>query len=434
MKNIPFKQFIFFVRLNTFCLFILLLIVSYPDLSSGHEIGVKPELSVKETYDDNIMFTLTNEFEDFLTTVSPSLSFARDTEKLETELKAGSDILRYSSEDELDSVDDHYEMAIAYLSTDQLLINLKSDFARDSTIESDLQEAGLITLSDKEKIRIIPSFSLWVSELNGLRFSSYLQKVRYDNPFYLDYEFYSGFLEWGHVFSPRRIIFFVHSGYGLVDNKYGTADNYGLLTGFDLDIIENWSLSFRGGAHQLFLEADLDELPPEVISIIDQYNIDTEEDYLEPVGYITLKRSFEKGHFASAEFTKEIVPSGENAAVDRLKGTITFEYFFTENFRGNLEGAWISSESLNDEYLPMERETYSGNLWFQYQFRKATSLKLSYRYATFIDHERDDDDATRNLAFIEIIQDWNTAYRTYVPAQTGVFQIWKRFLKYFTIP
>ena len=389
---------------------------------------MKPELSVKETYDDNINFTPSDELDDYITTVSPSLSLGRDTEKLDAELKADADILRYASEDEFDAVDDEYDLILAYVLTQKLLINIDSNFLRDSNIERELEETGLFTLSAKEEINVLPSFLWWISELNGLRLTSYYKKARYDNPFYLDYELYSGFLEWGHLFSSRQTAFFIHSGYGLADYEYGTMENYGLLTGFDFEITENWSLSFRGGVQQMILEADLDELPIEVIGYINHYNIDTEEDELEPIGYVILERSFEKGHSISAEFTKEIVPSGESATLDRLKGKIVLEYFFTEHFKGNLQGAWFSSESLI-KYLPLDKETYTGTLWFQYQFREATSVKLSYRYSTYTDFERDND-ATKNLVFIEFIQDWNTMFKKYNPSQKNILQIWKRFLKF----
>jgi len=396
---IIFHNVFFFIRIISRSVFSTLLFVLITSTSFGYEMEVKPELTLKESYDDNIDFTSRDQLEDFITTASPSLNLGRNAEKTDIKLSAGADAKKYVREDQLDDIDDNYTLEFEYDHTFQLSFNFTGNFTRDSTIDSELEETGLLsTRVDREKSTLQPALGWWISERYGIRCTPFYQRVIYDSPQFLDYDIYAVLLEGIYALPSEKTILFMQAGYGLADYDIGTLDNYGFLFGMDFTYNPKWSLNFRGGVQQTILETDLSRALLSSIGILKR-----SERFLEPIGYISLKRSFEKGS-ASAEFRKEIVPSGQNASLDRLTAKINVDYSFTERLKCTMEGSWSSSASLI-RFLQTDEELYSFSLSAEYRIWEKISTTLSYKHSSFENHEADTD-ATRNTTYLQLTGYW----------------------------
>src|SRR5690606_7618782 len=81
-----------------FCLIIL-----FPLLASANDVTLVPSLRISGEYDDNVFFNSTDEVDDYLTIISPGLTFDYATELLNLQSLIVVDFLRYFDETELDT-------------------------------------------------------------------------------------------------------------------------------------------------------------------------------------------------------------------------------------------------------------------------------------------------------------------------------------------
>ena len=78
------------------CTYLILLFILAPLPTMAQDVTLIPSINVRGEYNDNILFTRTNEKDDFLTTISPAFTLDHSTELLNLEAKAVVDLLRYA--------------------------------------------------------------------------------------------------------------------------------------------------------------------------------------------------------------------------------------------------------------------------------------------------------------------------------------------------
>lgn len=216
--------------------------------------GLDLKLAAQEEYNDNIFYTVDDELEDHITTLSGELTFRNRTERSNTDLSGRVERLLYQDRDELDATDQFYSGKVNHVFTSRWQGGGSADFSRDSRADRDIDTTGLVlgTSSASERDR-----------LNGSVFATYRATENTDATFTYSYfdEAYEldGFSDsvghqvglglnhnWSKVFSNTTLQFNVNHG----RYEYDTADIqlYSGTIGISKKISELWVLFVSGGA------------------------------------------------------------------------------------------------------------------------------------------------------------------------------------------
>ena len=380
-------------------LVVLVLLLGTPLPGMAAELKFSPALRVQEGYDSNISFTSTHAVQDSFTTLSPSVMLTRQTERSSLKIDGQVDINRYANKQRFNETEQVYGLEGEFTPTRRMRLGLEGLFRKDSSLEQELEETGLVySRNDRDVLRVAPKMSWWLSELYLLRLSGAYQKALYDDPEYLDYDLGEALVELGHAIFSQRVIFFIDGGYSIADysndilyvyddprgyrlavRPAGTVDNYGLLTGFDLALDPRWKLNVRWGMRETTFE-----YAPFLAVTRPVQGLVFSESYRVQIGYVTLERLFERGGL-SFEVRKNIVPSGRDASVERLSARCEVDYAFTEVLRGEVRGSWGRSRSKSD-YLLTDQTTSTVTLGGTYRLGERLEAGLGYHYRLLRDH------------------------------------------------
>jgi hypothetical protein len=105
---------------------------------------IVPSVSAQEKYSDNIFFENENTESDFITTISPAIEFSDKSERLAASFKAQLDSLFYLDNSYLDATDQNYQGSLRYAVTPKANVFTSAGFRKDSQVDRDLGETGLL--------------------------------------------------------------------------------------------------------------------------------------------------------------------------------------------------------------------------------------------------------------------------------------------------
>ena len=124
---------------------ITILFIAVPLTASAQDITFLPSIAVRGEYNDNVYYTRFSELveSDYLARIKPAFTFDYATELLDLQSSFDIDIVRYANEDDLDTVDQHYDLNAEYQMMERISVSGNCSYAKDTTLESELYETGL---------------------------------------------------------------------------------------------------------------------------------------------------------------------------------------------------------------------------------------------------------------------------------------------------
>ncbi len=133
---------------------LLLAIVFWLAALPGQMTGrLLPPSPLKEEYSDNLYWSSGSKTDDFISTVSPALELKNNTERLQARLKMQLDGIYYYDNTELNTVDQDYSGSLRYAVTSRAKLSTSAGYRRDSRIDSDFTESGLLLGSNVTRDR-----------------------------------------------------------------------------------------------------------------------------------------------------------------------------------------------------------------------------------------------------------------------------------------
>ena len=387
-------------------LFSILVVVSGTSFASEGFIKLKPKISVKETYNDNIDFTTRDELSDFLTTYTPSITISRDTEGSRIEMGASAQIEDYMEEDHLDNVSQYYNLGFDGNLSSFFTLNLDGSYIQDTTLENELIETGLIyAQSERETFRLGPGFTWRLSNIDSISFNSGYTDRLYETEIYTDYRNYDYVLSWSHVLSLEGTSLSVSTGYNNTDYDTSKLETLSLYSGLNLPLDPKWELNFWAGIRYTISEYDnlVLRLDPSTLTFYLDNEEKTESNW-GGIGNLSIKRHFERGSI-SGELSRDIVPTGRGELVVRDRARVILVYRLTDLLTGNLRGAWTESKS-ESSYRDTDEAFYSFTSSLRYRVWKNVNAGLSFTHSER-ENRRSDNEAYKNLVFVQITAFWD---------------------------
>lgn len=221
------------------------------------ERGLDLKLSAQEEYNDNIFYTVSDEIEDYITTLSGGLTFYNRTERSDTNLSARVEKLLYKDQEALDATDQFYSGKMNQVFSSRWQGGFNASFIRDSRPDRDVETTGLV-LGAVERDRLSGgAFATYRATENTDATISYNYfDEAYDEDAENDEDEFSDSVghqaalglkhNWSRVLPNTTLQFDVNHG----RYEYDTAEVqlYSGLFGLSKRISELWVLSVSGGA------------------------------------------------------------------------------------------------------------------------------------------------------------------------------------------
>jgi len=370
---------------------LLLLMFSFfllPEASRSADFSWAPGINIKGEYDDNISFDNTNKLDDYLATISPTLSLKYASERLKFNSSLALDVLRYTDETDLDDEYQRYKLDGEYLLTEKLSLTGQGSFTKDTTLESELEETGLVNFrEDRRRYTLGGGVGYRLSEINNWQLDYSFGQTNYDGYQNIDYEFQTVSYTFQHRLANMRDIIILQPYYYYYDSKVSQVDNYGLMLGFEHPFNATLHLSLYTGVR--YTESSYDqqqirlvEIAPGILAFA--LVTETEDDNnWGGAADISLKKTAERWT-AELSYSRDLGygSSGESIEHDRFR--FSGSYNISSRWQARLSTSLSYSQSDSD-YSDEDSRYFNLTPGLSYKLTEQHSLVLSYSYAEVYD-------------------------------------------------
>ena len=371
-----------------FFVVVVLVVILLPMGAAGDESKFIPSLDLKESYNDNVVFSANDKLHSLITTVTPGLSFTKRTEMLDLGLSARADIARYHNEPTFNSESQYYNGKLGY--TFSSIFNVKAEGGWSKTYgpERDLYTTGLV-LSNSERERSTLGLSaMWtLSEKLALGADYAFQKDFYASGNESDINANQFGIGLYHTFNPSMKGRF-NAGYEKIRFSAEDSNNYWSTIGCEYKYHELWSVVVDAGGR--FSQTDYQDI------------VDKTSDDWGGVFKTALNYNGEKTNF-SLSINYDLAPaSGRNGPVQRTAFMFDMQKRLTYEFSGALSTGYFLNRATEQQFgiNEVNEETFRISPSLRYNFTKDIMLSLDYDF-TSTKYRATNTNADRNLIFLK---------------------------------
>ena len=363
------------------------------------EFKVTPSISVKEDYNDNVLYSVDNVQHDFLTTLSPGLTFLNRTERMELTINGGLDHRIYSKNTELNATDQTCQGNIRYVFDPKNTFAAKAGYVQDSSADRDFETTGLpLTTLKRNRQTYGASWDYIFTEIAVASLSYDYGNDTYEGDRYSDLESHSA----GIMF-VRDLSYFAQSTKGRLHFGYSrylqtnlSVENYSATLGFSRDLSEKWSVMLDAGARYTrswFKVYQYSPVPPFPLQSSDERNRDRGG-----IGALALAY---KGERTTGELSLsyDLAPaSGRSGTAERTSATLNINHRFTYELKGGISAGYYKNKSQEGDFSTssIDEELFRISPSIRYEFNNDARLEASYNFSKtwyHVDHSQ----AERNL-------------------------------------
>ena len=380
-------SFVSFILIKA-CLFNAWVVPAHADA----EHDATASVALRGTYTDNVQFTGKD---DYVLKIAPSIALSAVTEVTQMQVAADLDIREYKNNDDLNSVDQYYQVLGGVALEERVEIDIVGTHLRDHTFQSELEDTGIvIEQTSRNRTTISPIGTFWLAPRDRMQLTYEYGDTNFSSDDRRDYTYHDLRLGWLHDLQNERTTlgFLVGANrteYGdNIDNPNEDVTYDGVGAGVMLDHMfsETFIMNLKAGAR--YTES----------KTTGGGDNDTTSD-TNFVGEASVRWIFERSTL-SALVNQQVVPSSAGEAVARTRADLGLGYRFTEKFGSNLNGYYRRSDPLTGEEQTVQ--TFGGRVGLTYRFTENLGLSLDYSY-TKTDQESDSvvDDET-NRVFLKL--------------------------------
>jgi hypothetical protein len=371
--------------------------------------SVSPRLSITESYDTNVLFSQDQKIDDFVTYVQPAVSGTYRTRRLDVTLDAALGIEKYIQEEDLDTVDEDYRGSFTYALFQTLGLTLGGFFRKDTSLETELAEAGLL-VNREDRRRYGGNVGLNYTYSPRLSFSGawYRSYIEYpDNPSDLQ-GYRSDSLDFiaQYILTPRNIL----TGnviYSVTDYDPQSAEtfsitdrsitNYTFLPAFRHYLAET-SYIFGGiGYRYTESEFKIVQKPPFDQIFPDSDISERTDGFIYDFG---VHKDWKKG---SWELTagRDQYSSLEGISFERDRIAFSGTYQLSDRFVGSGTASYSRNRS-DEEETDDDREYFTLSPAVSYRWTPNITLRGSVNYSKYLPKNDDDTDRFRSMLILDI--------------------------------
>ena len=280
-------------------------------------------------------------------------------------------------------------------------------YNRDSTLNTQFLDTGLgneLAIEGATRVTratVKPGWQWQMTERQTIDASLLWEKVDYQSPRYIDYDFATANINWSYLLTERMRLQLqpYYSWFQNEANIQVQSDTYGVQAGFLWALSEKWQFDLLAGGAQVYTEygqggfITIDPDTGEAIVIQDQ-------DSSSFVGNSTLSFTEEKYGFIG-NVSASVSPSGNGVLQQRNQARLTYFWTPVERMRFDIDGL-IGQNSSTDDRIDNDRDYRQAGIRFAYQFMQEWWLSARYRYREQERNRNADDLGSGNSVFLTL--------------------------------
>jgi hypothetical protein len=361
-----------------------------PFSAMAADVTLVPSLQIRGEYDDNVGFQAIEEKHDYFTTISPSFLLTYDTELLNLDSSVVADFVRYRDETDLNTERQRYELNGSYRIVERLQIKGGCSYVKDTTLESELEETGLVFVrTDRERYNMGGGLLYQITEISDIGADYTHRKTEYDWPGYVDYDSDAISLSFNHRFRNGLDIFTLQPYYTSTDSKTSEVDTYAVLAGWSHRFTETLDLTLSLGPR--YTTIDYAQIKSEVVfdpELCPPFQVIYKEvkEHETEWGYIVdcAVRNLGETYSASVGYSRDLTNSSFGEPIERDRLYCTAQRRISQRFRVLVSGGLSFSESEGKFTSEDQRHFYVAPA-LSYSISEDHSVQFAYRYAHVYD-------------------------------------------------
>lgn len=388
--------------LKSFTILIFFFLLSSPLFSA--ETYFSSYLKFRGEYDDNTAFTYYNPEEDFVTITSPSLYLNYKSERASAYSKFGLDIYKYAQLTHLDTVNQNYEVKTDYLWKERWKLFGQAYFIKDTTLESELQETGIVHVrAERKRYNVSLGTTYSLTELSQLTFDITGSKTEYEWKYYVDYDSFSISATFEHQMKTQKDALISKFYYTDIDSDTSNFRKSGYLIGWQHFLSENTKVTaFLGIAYSIvdyYLYYRRIIINPYIwppFEIITEKKRQTERDW-NYLADISFKKKGEKSTY-NFNVNHDLSYSAFGEPINRTRISGSLFYKWDPRWMFFLSADYYITSSEGRVYKEDDRFFYFSST-LRYLLKEHWALNFGYSYSNFEDKFREHN-FDRNRIFI----------------------------------
>jgi predicted porin len=364
------------------------------------EISVVPSVTLSSEFDSNRDWSFEDPRSEFPQSISPAVTFNYLTEIGQLQGRLGLTGIYYPRLDDF-TVDHNYQVNGRYRATPRLSLNLSTAYIVDTTLEEELQEAGLIiSRRYRESIRVDPGVQYALTERWSAGLSYGYYQVFYEDPRFREYYSHRLSLGSSYLLNPRTTLQGALSGR---QTRYQDGDEYitlDLSGGAKHRFSEIWDIDFMGGLNITRQDVstrvvDFFDFPFFVVERVERQRSTT-------VG--PLLRLASTWRWPNTDLSVTLgwrqAPSGAGTLQEYFNAQTALSHRITERLTGSLGAGVFYSDAISPG-SNLRRLTYRVSPGLSYRLTRNLSLASAYHYGMRTDLVGDRN-AHRHLVWLSL--------------------------------
>lgn len=343
-----------------------------------------PSIAVIEQYNDNVLFSRTDEVDDFITTVNPSLGFFHESEISNIQTILESDLNYYAKETDLNDQSYRGELALDSQFLERWRFQANGEYIRDTTLESQLLETGRVyERDDRNQFEGDLRGTFKVTELSSVSLRYRYRQIEYAADENVNYNVDTITLNIGKRLKNEIDNINLFGGYSYNESSQREIDTYNGGLGWSRELTDVYRIRTSAG-YRSSKKKTLDREEQTSDGLTFDINLFRQGEIYEALlGY---RRSLTNA------------ASGEQLEVDRIYGY--FQRNLSERSQVRVDGRYVLSRD-DSNIVSSDNRFFQVEPSYSYRVTENSIIKLAYRYSQDYDDALEDEkSADRNVVWI----------------------------------
>jgi len=325
---------------------------------AAETVTFTPYISARETYDSNVNFNRSGDFEH---SVTPALRVDVQKERAAGWVQAKAAGFKYSRLNKYDRIDQNYDGAFQANATEKLTVDIKGGIVADHAFSSSLSDTGEITRTASHQVYSVqPSITYALTENNSLSLFYAFSKTVYDTQDYTDSMTNTLGALWGYRMD-ERLQLLLQLADTRMSTDFATYNNYFLRGGFEYALAETLKARVLAGASTLRTHADTG-----ISRSSNGYSAES-----------ALTWQLER-MTSTLSFTHDVTLSTNGEDLTRDKLSLYLGYNWTERLQSFFSAGMVTTKSASSEQASQNNRWMEFSPGLKYKLGEKSALTLGY--------------------------------------------------------
>lgn len=361
----------------------LWMVLGWVKITLSGETHITPSLTVRGEYNDNLVMSLRDPQDDYITLISPTIEHDYKTERFNSSANLGVTQWFYATETDLNTLDQRYDVKAAYDLTPMVAFNVSGSYLRDTTLEEQLLETGYVAIrTDRELATGSSGLSFQLAERTTLDANYSNTHAWYESRYYPDTTIHRGLININHQFKNVVTSGLLQAAYTHYGYQTAETDNWQLLVGLRHLFSETFDITALGGMHYTqsqygYYGYEWRFEPPYVGLVVIER--EERESHVGWVANVELNKRFERSTIKLG-FTRDVMNAAYGDTIENTRTSFSLSHSLSERLQGVLSGGYYRIRSLMEEGVGIDWDTYSISPALRYELTEYLSSELRYQY------------------------------------------------------